>query len=70
MTEGIVFYMCEGKSPAEISCAYKKSVIVQMYLCLFTIDPPKRATALDLAYAIWNFIRDVERTADLCKNLH
>lgn len=69
MTKGIVFYACEGKSPDEIAREYKKHVIAQMYLCLFTIEPPGRATALDMAYSIWNFIRDEKRTADLCKNL-
>lgn len=61
--------MCENKSPEEIAQAYKKSILVQMYRCLFTIEPNKRDTAIDLAYRIWEFIQDEKRTADLCKLL-
>lgn len=69
MTKGIVKYACEGLSPEQIAQLYKKSVLVEMYICLYTIEPNKRKTALDLAYSIRNFLNDEERTADLCKLL-
>ena len=69
MTKGIVQYACDGLSPEQISQLYKRSVLVEMYICLYTIEPPKRNTVLDIAYSIWNFLRDEERTADLCKLL-
>lgn len=70
MTKEIVKYMCEGKSAEQIAKDYKKSVLLQMYVCLYTIEPQGNKTAYDLAYSIWYFLSEEERTADLCKLLH
>ena len=69
MTKEIVKYMCEGKSPTDIARTYSKSVIVQMYRCLYSIEPHKSKNASEIAYAVWSFLADEERTRDLCKLL-
>lgn len=70
MTAGIAMLMCEGKTPQEIAQANRKPVLCQMYECMFQCAPRKRATSLDIAYSIYDYIQDLKRTADLCKTLH
>lgn len=70
MDKEYAMQLCANNTPIELAHNLKKSQLEDCFKALYGIEPVgHQKTKNNLAYACWNFVADMNRTADLFKNL-